>query len=76
MVPKKCLNVCYRKNLGKRDFMKSFRLLTRCFRYVFGVQIPPQQVFGSLGVDLRICFKQGRVFESTSRFVSFDGLGG
>ena len=42
----------------------------------FGVQIPPQQVFGSLGVDLRICFKQGRVFESTSRFVSFDGLSG
>ena len=42
----------------------------------FGVQIPPQQVFWSLGVDLRICFKQERVFESTSRFVCFERLSG
>ncbi len=29
-------------------------LLRRCFRYVFGVQIPPRKVFGSLGLYLAV----------------------
>ena len=81
VVPKQCLNVCYRKNLGKWFHeipFPVFRMFCEvwCFRYVSGVQIPPQEVFESLGIDLHICFQQGRVFESTSRFVCFEGLSG
>ena len=75
------LHLGLKKNCAAFLWLKNVSLVfqiapeVRCFRYVFGVKIPPHQVFGSLGYS-KTALELGLWLKKTRFCYGFDTIGG